>query len=155
MGYIENTVMPGEQIVARARPHWVMFLPVAWAVFFGVVGAALAGPLFGFVFFVLFAVPLGLRAFVRYISTELAVTNKRVIGKTGFISRTSVEVLLTKVEGIAVDQNITGRMLNYGTIRVAGASTAVPFSSIAMPLEFRSAVQGQIEATTTKGQIAA
>jgi uncharacterized membrane protein YdbT with pleckstrin-like domain len=68
----------------------------------------------------------------------LAVTNKRVIAKTGFISRKTIEMNLTKVESMQVDQGIFGRLLNFGSLKIngTGASNA-PITGISAPLEFR------------------
>jgi uncharacterized membrane protein YdbT with pleckstrin-like domain len=72
------------------------------------------------------------------------VTNRRVLIKVGFIRRHSLELLLPKVEGIAVDQGILGRILGYGTIIVTGTGgTKEPFRNIIAPMEFRKMVQQQ------------
>jgi uncharacterized membrane protein YdbT with pleckstrin-like domain len=82
---------------------------------------------------------------IRYVGTEFAVTNKRVLSKTGFIQRESDETLLSKVEAIAVDQGILGRMLGFGTVRITGSGgTEDAFAGISQPLEFRRQVQTQV-----------
>jgi len=54
----------------------------------------------------------------------------------------SVELLLNKIEAIAVDQSLVGRMFGYGNIVVTGSGgTREAFSQIQSPLEFRRAVQ--------------
>jgi uncharacterized membrane protein YdbT with pleckstrin-like domain len=79
-------------------------------------------------------------AYVRYQSVELAVTNKRVIVKHGFISRQTVEMNLSKVESIQVEQGMLGRMFNFGTLVVSGTgSSHAPLAGIAGPMEFRKA----------------
>lgn len=76
---------------------------------------------------------------------EFALTNKRVIGKHGVFRHRSLELLLTKVEAIRVDQPIWGRMLNYGTVIVTGTGgTKEYFGYIKDPLEFRRRVQTQL-----------
>ena len=81
-------------------------------------------------------------AYMYYISIELAITNKRVIAKTGFISRDTSELPLNKVEGVNVKQSLLGRMLNYGTVIVSGTgSTPVSIKNIKDPLEFRRQLQ--------------
>jgi uncharacterized membrane protein YdbT with pleckstrin-like domain len=90
--------------------------------------------------------------FVRRSSSEFVVTNKRVLVKTGFVRRHSTEILLRQVEGITVDQGILGRMLGFGTIVVEGTgSDRTPYKGIASPMEFRLAVQEQIEANANPG----
>ena len=77
-------------------------------------------------------------AWIRVRSTEIAITNRRVIAKFGFIDRHTVEINLEKVEALRVDQGVLGRMLNYGTIHITGAGTSVaPMPDIADPLVFR------------------
>ncbi len=78
--------------------------------------------------------------YVNTRSTEIAITNKRVIAKFGFISRRTVEINLAKVESIQVDQGLVGRMLDYGTVVISGAGNPVaPIADVARPLEFRRA----------------
>ena len=82
---------------------------------------------------------------VDSLSSEFAVTNKRVLIKVGLIRRHSLELLLQKVEGIGVDQTLTGRILGYGTITVTGTGgTRESFQRISRPLEFRRQVQGSL-----------
>ena len=87
-----------------------------------------------------------LMGMVRRHATEIAVTNRRVVIKTGLVSRRTIEMLLNKVESIEVSEPAYGRMLGYGTIVVIGTGgTPEPFQKVAHPLEFRSQVQQQIE----------
>ncbi len=73
-------------------------------------------------------------------------TTRRVLIKVGVLRRRSLELLLSKVESIGVDQGIVGRLLGYGTIIVTGTGgTKEPFRMIAAPLEFRRMVQQQTE----------
>ena len=151
MSYIEQNLMNGEHIVSRAQVHWMVFLrAIVWALV-GVVLALFAPFLGGLVLFGSLIVA-GI-ALIERSTTELAVTNRRVIGKRGIVSRQSVEVLLNKVEGLSVDQGILGRMFGFGTIKVGGTSTAVPFGNIVSPLDFRNAVQGQIEAISSASRL--
>ena len=88
-------------------------------------------------------------AYVRYQSTELAITNRRVIAKFGFISRRTIELNLNKIEGIEVMQSIFGRMLNYGSLMMSGVgSLKEPIHGISHPLEFRRAFMNALESHT-------
>jgi len=79
-------------------------------------------------------------AWVRYKTTELAITTRRVIVKHGFISRRTVEINIQKVESIQVDQEVLGRMFNFGTLVIAGAGEPqAPITGISSPMEFRKA----------------
>jgi uncharacterized membrane protein YdbT with pleckstrin-like domain len=83
---------------------------------------------------------------LRRSATEMAVTNRRVVIKTGLASRKTIEMLLNKVESIEVSETAVGRTLGYGTVVMIGTGgTSEPFQKVAHPLEFRSQVQQQIE----------
>ena len=74
-------------------------------------------------------------------SSEFSLTSKRVIGKTGFLRRKSVDLLLGKVESLKIDPDILGRLLNYGNVVVTGTgATKEIFSNISNPLKLRSEV---------------
>ena len=79
-------------------------------------------------------------AFIRYKTTELAFTNKRVIAKFGFISRQTVELNIAKVESIQVSQGILGRIFNFGTLVISGSGNPqAPIPGISEPMAFRRA----------------
>jgi uncharacterized membrane protein YdbT with pleckstrin-like domain len=79
-------------------------------------------------------------AYVRYKTTELAITTKRVIVKFGFIRRRTIEININKVESIQVDQEIVGRMFNFGTLIISGAGNPqAPVAGISSPMDFRRA----------------
>jgi uncharacterized membrane protein YdbT with pleckstrin-like domain len=79
-------------------------------------------------------------AFIRYKTTEMAFTNKRVIAKFGFVSRQTIELNISKVESIQVNQGILGRIFNFGTLIVSGAGNPqAPIPGISDPMAFRRA----------------
>jgi len=88
---------------------------------------------------------LFLAGVLRRRATEMAVTSKRVIVKTGIAERRTVEILLSRIESVAVDEPALGRLLGYGTVIVRGTGgTPETFEKIYHPLEFREQVQRQI-----------
>lgn len=90
-------------------------------------------------FLMAIAVILGIRAFIIYWTTELAITEKRVVAKYGLIRRTTIELRLDKVESVMVKQGFLGRILNYGDVVVVGTgASGTPIPYIAEPLEFRT-----------------
>ncbi|MCX7679812.1 MAG: PH domain-containing protein [Spirochaetes bacterium] len=144
MSYIDQNLMPGEQVIYRAKLHWVLFVPGALVFILGLLLLAVSGTVGGIV--IALAVIDLIIAYLNYTKSEMVVTNKRVMIKVGIIRRHSLETLLKKVESIKVDQPIIGRMLGYGTIVVSGTGgTPEPFHRIANPLEFRKQVNEQIE----------
>ena len=71
-------------------------------------------------------------------TTELVITNRRIIAKFGLISRYTIEINLPKVESISVSQSILGRMLDYGNLQIVGTGgTKEPIPYISQPLMFR------------------
>ena len=71
-------------------------------------------------------------------TTELAITNRRIVSKSGIIKRTTIELRLDKIESIKVDQGIMGRILNFGSITISGTGgDQTPIERIADPLRFQ------------------
>jgi uncharacterized membrane protein YdbT with pleckstrin-like domain len=150
MSYVSSILQPGETVVYATRPHWLLYAP---AVALLLLAAALvwfagaqAGDLRGVALVAaavvaLFALGFWLRAFIRRATTELAVTNRRVIYKTGLIRRHTIEMNMDKVESINVDQSLLGRLLDYGTVTVHGTGGGLePFPNIGAPIDFRNHV---------------
>ncbi len=142
MSYIEKNLMDGENIIYRAKLHWIVFLwPAIWFVIVMYLFFETGDDGLLMIPAILPAIP----SYINYLTSEFGVTNKRVIVKVGFIRRNSLEILLHKVEGIQVEQGVLARILNYGSIIVSGTGgTQDPFPKIAAPLEFRKKAQEQI-----------
>jgi uncharacterized membrane protein YdbT with pleckstrin-like domain len=85
VSYIQKSLIKGEQVVRQARISWWSQLPLM------ILGFLLL-PVMGFGL-LLWAIGIA-----RYFTTEMAITNKRVIAKFGFISRRTVEINLQRIE---------------------------------------------------------
>jgi uncharacterized membrane protein YdbT with pleckstrin-like domain len=176
MGYVENNLMVGEEIVYQARLHPIALISPLLTIFFGAVIIFIApvllplirgltpevDQLFGLAqpellgllprilqIFGLLNILQGVlgmvSGLVRILTSEFAITNKRVVVKTGFLRRSTIELLLSKIESINVNQTFAGRLLNYGTIIITGTGTThEPLYNIANPLDFRRQIQQQI-----------
>jgi uncharacterized membrane protein YdbT with pleckstrin-like domain len=145
MSYVDRNLLEGEEVVYRARLHWVIFAVPACIAALGLVLAVVVASWVVAIVLVVLAIAIALPRYIRLVSSEFAVTNKRVIVKLGLVHRHTLELVLSKVETIGVDQSIMGRVLNYGTIVVTGTGgTKEPFKDIANPLEFRRRVQSQL-----------
>ncbi|MGB6874427.1 MAG: PH domain-containing protein [Candidatus Acidiferrales bacterium] len=163
MSYVESNLVPGETVIYQTRLHWIVMLGhiVVGCLVLGLSGVlllyyALSQPGIetrtlhimegGGVALLVAGLVAILMGMVRQNATEMAVTNRRLVIKTGLASRTTIEMLLNKVESIEVSETAFGRMLGYGTIVVIGTGgTPEPFHKVAHPLQFRSQVQQQIE----------
>lgn len=161
--YVDNALLPNEKVVHRAHVSlWSLFsllfpgvlviaaglglLWVYWAdvrnsttefgLLLGVVGI-------GLIFL--------LCAYIRYRTTEFAVTDRRIIAKTGLISRKTVEMFLDKVESLNVTQSIIGRMLDYGTVGIRGTGiTEEVIRNISHPLMLRKQFMAAADVYRTK-----
>jgi membrane protein YdbS with pleckstrin-like domain len=146
--YAAEFLMPGEHLVYSTRLHWAVFLPLYFwlAVAFGLfVTKNATGITVGAILLIFAVIPLAITSLIARATSEFAVTNKRVLIKTGWIRRHSLETLLTKIESIRVEQSVLGRMLDYGTIIISGTGgSKEPFHKIAEPMIFRRRVQDQI-----------
>jgi uncharacterized membrane protein YdbT with pleckstrin-like domain len=157
---IIEELLKGEKVIFRTGMHWMvllapLFLSVVSILFFGipslvflVQGKISEG---GFSFFL--GGLLILPAFIgvlNLVNTHVAITNRRILCKTGILRKRSIELLLEKIEGIQVARGLLGQMFDYGTIRIAGAGlgNAENFNGIKSPLVFRKYVNEQIEACT-------
>lgn len=134
--------MPDERVLHVGKIHWFVFVSgtVMLLIAIGLFRADLEGGMvqvFGVILFILAMINL-INAFIFKISTELAITSKRVIAKVGFISRSTIELNHKKVESFIVDQSIFGRIFGFGTIVVCGTGGGrTPIPNIDNPLEFR------------------
>ena len=161
MSYVEKHLIEGEQILYQTRLHWiVLIIPILLGAFFGAGGIALLAAASGSgesgtssqamtmvgTILLFIAVILVVRGILKRNSTQMTVTNMRVVASVGIVSRRSVEIFLSRVESIGVQESMMGRMLGYGTVVVRGTGgTPESFNRVAHPLELRTQVQRQIE----------
>ncbi len=152
MSYIEQTIAPGEHVVYSTRLSSAVIkicviLGTLAGLTFGAGIGALAGGVSTAIATTIAALGIAVIAgWLAMHSSEFAVTNKRVLIKTGILNQRMLEIMLTKVESVEVRQSIFGGLWNYGTLLVGGTgSTKEPFQYIENPLEFRKHIQQQIE----------
>ena len=149
MKYIEQVLQPGESVVYVTTLHWLIYLRAVLLLlaallclvvssWFAEEGLRIAMQIVA-ALLALFAFVSGLGALVTRSTTELAVTDRRVIFKTGIFRRHTMEMNRSKVETVGVDQSILGRLLGYGTIIVRGTGGSFePIRHVGEPLVFRS-----------------
>jgi uncharacterized membrane protein YdbT with pleckstrin-like domain len=155
MTYIDRVLGKGESILHRGKIHWVIYVRPAVISLIGMsfIGAwplindPDAGTLFigvGMLFLLLSAL-MWLIAWIERITTEIAVTSRRVIVKYGLVWRSTMELNAGKVESVQVDQSITGRILNFGTVTARGTGSGIePVRRVDSPLKLRAAI-GQLQ----------
>lgn len=168
MSYVQKSLVPGETLLYETRHHWMVLLGPLFA---SLVLAALAvgafaesiaakngtgavagaseavihGMELGGVLLLVAAIATFAWGIAKRNATEMAVTNRRVLIKTGMASRRTLDLMLSRVESIGVEETFWGRLLGYGSVIVRGTGgTPESFVMIAQPQEFRRNVQGQI-----------
>jgi uncharacterized membrane protein YdbT with pleckstrin-like domain len=150
MKYYLKVLQPGENVKYVGKLHWIIYkssillaIVAVLVAFFSLnldeaqrpltlIAASILGAL-AIIFFV--------KSWFLQWTTETVVTDKRIIHKTGFISRHTQEMNITKIETVDVSQPFWGRILGYGTVRAVGTGASLetlPF--MGSPLQLRSAI---------------
>jgi uncharacterized membrane protein YdbT with pleckstrin-like domain len=153
--YIEQILQPGERRLYSGKLHWILYLPgvlLLIAALLFLIVAANADPYNGWprLFWLIVALLCGLGsayylfwAWFEKWTTEIEVTDRRIVYKEGFIRRTTVEMHMDKVESVDVYQSILGRVLDYGRVTIRGTGEGLqPLSKVAAPLELRNHITG-------------
>ena len=154
MSYIEKNKAPGEAVLAIARLHWTLFVPLVLHTTILVVVVFLINELttgypwgeaavrvaaIGSLLFILCRLTVLL---IRRWTTELSRTSTRIVLKEGFILRRVNEISLGRLESISIEQSILGRILNYGYIVIRGAGgISYSFGPLPSPMQFSSRLQ--------------
>ena len=154
MGYVETVLQPGETLLYRGKLHWIIYVPglsVGLLAILLVVGvfASIFDPFWSPMWIGVGVAPLCLiiavlmlaAAWLKRRTEEIAVTDRRIILKTGLIARRTVEMNMDKVESVDVSQAILARLLDYGTVVIRGTGTGrTRLHDVAEPLTFRAQV---------------
>jgi len=150
MSYVQKILEPGESVTHVTRTHWLVYLPAIFLLLLGIVVLAsssyvsadfVAVPQIAGAMLIMLAAISWLPAFIRRWTTELAVTNRRIVFKSGLFRRHTMEMNMSKVESVDVDQSVMGRILDYGTVTIRGTGGGIePMRNIANPIAFRNRV---------------
>ncbi len=168
MSYVKKSLVPGETLMYDTRHHWIVLLgPLLLSLILAALGLGCLGEVVaarsgrgslvdapanemhafeiaGGVLIVIALIALAW-GFTKRSATEMAVTNKRVLIKTGLGNRRTLDIMLSRVESIGVEETFVGRMLGYGSVTLRGTGgTPESFVMISHPQEFRRSVQAQI-----------
>ncbi len=124
MSYINESLSAGEEVSGLFEQHWVVRIPmVLWLL-------------------LVITLPIAIYEYLRVRCTELGVTNKRVIFKTGIISRQTEEMKLASIETVEIDQGVLGRILGYGNIHVSGRGVSdVVLRNVKDPMAVKRAIE--------------
>ena len=140
MSYLDESLAPGETIVARFHLHWTAKgrLILALVLCLVVIG-----------------IPFAIYEWLRLRAIELGVTTHRVVRKTGIIGRETEEIRLTAIETVDLDQSTWGRILGFGTVRVTGrGESSMLLTHVADPVGVKRAIETAYSANVERGSAA-
>lgn len=151
MRYVARVLQPEETVVLHTHLHPIIYLYALWYVVIAIllfIGSYKVNSIeiqtilqVAALIFVAFAAAAWIRAAIRQWTTELAITDRRVIYKAGLLSRHTLEMNRSKIESVDVDQSLLGRVLSFGTIIVRGTGGSLePIRLVRDPLGFRSCI---------------
>ena len=140
MTYLDESLAPGETIVARFELHWtakgrlilgIVLIPVVVGIF------------------------ITIYEWLRLRAIELGVTSQRVVRKTGIISRYTDEIRLTAIETVDLHQSTWGRLLGFGDVRVTGrGESSLVLYRVADPVGVKRAIETAYAANVEHGKLA-
>jgi uncharacterized membrane protein YdbT with pleckstrin-like domain len=151
VAYLDKVLQPGETVLVKTRPHWIVLLSPLLMIGLAVVlviatfvvlsgQPAEAGYVVAAIV-ALFGLGSLLARMVVRASTEFCVTDHRIIVKRGILSLHTVELNVDKVESVDVDQSLLGRMFGFGMVTIHGVGARWdPIPLISDPLGFRNAI---------------
>jgi uncharacterized membrane protein YdbT with pleckstrin-like domain len=128
MSYVTENLRPGEELVLEARvTRLAVIISLLWS-------------------WSLLFIP-SLLLFLRLSRTELGITTRRIIVKTGLLSSTTVETTLDKIQNVTFRQHLLGKMFDYGTVVIQTAATygREGLRGIKNPKQVRDTLLEQIE----------
>jgi hypothetical protein len=146
--YTRVTLQADERPLHKTTIHWMVLVVPFFGALFSLI---VIGPICMFaswkgyyVAWLLLVIPLGIiaSAILAVKTSELVITDRRVLIKVGFIQRQTFEMFISKIESVAVVQGMVGKILDYGTVEIRGTGgSSQSFATIAAPLQFRDAIQ--------------
>lgn len=156
MSYIEQSLAPGEKIVALFRLHWLVWLRMWFVLALGVIiaigilwlgASGFGGTSFSGVWWLalavaVIAVVIALYQWLTLRTIEQGVTNHRVIRKTGIVSRQSTELRLASIETMDLRQSFWGRIFRFGNVEITGRGETTMFlQRLADPIGVKRAIE--------------
>jgi membrane protein YdbS with pleckstrin-like domain len=151
MTYYTKVLQPDEQVLVVGQLHWSMYIR-AVVVLLIAVGLAVGGemlpdpawrryPQLAAAVVAALGLLLLLAAWIRRRATEIVVTDRRVIFKRGLLARHTVEMNVSKIETVDVEQGLGGRIWGYGTLMIRGTGSGFePLVGVGAPLQIRNAI---------------
>lgn len=169
--YVRQSLTSGEELIHAGSFHWMYTVQAILSIVWGIVGciAVIIGSVYfinnfgsgfyaqswlgavrelhpGFKLVAFLSLIMGLMRFAHMMviraTTEIAITNSRLIYKRGLVARYVGEMSIDRIEGVNVLQTILGRILGYGRVLVRGMGVGeVILPPLDNPIAFRKAIE--------------
>ncbi|MBR2634731.1 MAG: PH domain-containing protein [Clostridia bacterium] len=130
--YVKSNLCCGETVVREAAlsaaplvGKWIFGILFCWLLFIPLISAIIAT--------------------IKHKNIELAITDKRAVGKTGVIRTQSLEAPLSRVQNVSIYQGFWGKVIGYGTLRLDTAAGKYVFEYVKDPYSFKNTLFEQIE----------
>ena len=149
MGYIEKSLMEGEQIIYRPQLHPAIYWNPTLLAILGIM--LMVYPTEGTLFYIqlgvcILLIILSIIGCIRaHGGRSYVLTNRRLIAKKGIVERNSLELMLRKCEGVQIKQSIIGRIFNFGTVLVTTGDATNSFEYIKDPVVFSTQINQMID----------
>ncbi|MBR7101738.1 MAG: PH domain-containing protein [Clostridia bacterium] len=130
--YVENSLGRNENLVRKAKltklflvGTWIKAILLCWLLFIPVFKA--------------------IAKTVVYCNTELGITTKRIIGKSGVINTRALDAPLDKIQTVSTAQGFWGKIFGYGDLRISTAEGTYYYTGVVSPDSFKGTVMAQID----------
>ncbi len=171
MLYVQQSLGPDEELIHIGKFHWMYtvnsFLSILWGMIGAIAVMVFAYNVYKFMAwlppgedflesikdihpgiraFAFFVFVMGIVKFTRMMvikaTTEIAITNNRLVYKRGLVARQVGEINIDRIEGVNVLQPILGRIFDYGRVMIRGMGVGeVLLPQIQSPIAFRRAIE--------------
>lgn len=156
MSYLKQSLAPGETIVAIFKLHWSMWIRFWVAIALGIVAVAallVAQIAWGALAAAIIAILIAGHQWLWLRAIEQGVTNRRVVRKTGIVSRATTELRLASIETVDLHQTFWGRIFGFGDVEITGrGETAMVLDRIAHPVDVKRDIESAYTAHTETRQ---
>ncbi|HEY9112486.1 MAG TPA: PH domain-containing protein [Rhodanobacteraceae bacterium] len=150
MSYLQQSLAPGETLVARFKLHWFMWIRFWIVIALGIIAivALLVAQIpWGALAAAVLALLVAGHQWLWLRGIEQAVTNRRVVRKIGIVSRNTTELRLASIETVDLRQTFWGRVFGYGSVEITGrGETAMMLDRIARPIAVKRAIESAYSA---------
>tara|TARA_B100000780_G_scaffold16668_1_gene10944 strand:- start:1304 stop:1687 length:384 start_codon:yes stop_codon:yes gene_type:complete len=127
MGYIEKNLQKDEEIIMNIKLSSLVWLEII------------------FLFIIVIGIPAAIKRIIMVFTLDQSITTKRVIQKSGWISRNIEEMRISKIETVEFTQSIFGRIFGYGDVRISGVQTKLNLRFVEKPKAIKNKIDGLLE----------